>query len=343
MWTPSTDAVGTDFVPYGTNGQWVSTDEGWYWQSGYSWGWLPFHYGRWVQRTGSWAWVPGRLFAPAWVDWRMNDAYAAMGAPLPPEGMIIDAPYAFCGIGMLGMPGFWSQVIYGPAAAGIYATSHGVPATYGMGGAHYSWGPQGQGARAGHRASGWERVATTEVGARAGTPVLGASGGGGARPVGAGAQVAMRPNAPGPIPPTSLGSRQVPPAGITPIQSNPRYATPAEAYRSQPTYAAPATAYRPQQSYATPATGLSSTAKLRGARDRCTVRSPLTTRPPRTRPAYSAPSYSTPSYSAPAYHPSYSAPAYHSTYSAPAYHPSYSAPAYHASGGGGGGYRGGRR
>ena len=44
VWVPS--GMPPDWHPY-SYGQWVYTDAGWYWQSNYSWGWLPFHYGRW--------------------------------------------------------------------------------------------------------------------------------------------------------------------------------------------------------------------------------------------------------------------------------------------------------
>src|SRR5580658_7969653 len=44
VWMPD---AGLDFKPYGSNGQWVYTDDGWAWSSGYSWGWATFHYGRW--------------------------------------------------------------------------------------------------------------------------------------------------------------------------------------------------------------------------------------------------------------------------------------------------------
>lgn len=55
IWIPAAEETGSGFVPYGSNGQWVMTDAGWYWQSGYSWGWLTFHYGRWVQISEVWA------------------------------------------------------------------------------------------------------------------------------------------------------------------------------------------------------------------------------------------------------------------------------------------------
>ena len=59
-----------DFNPYVTNGNWVYTDAGWAWESGYDWGWAPFHYGRWFYDDNfGWLWVPGYVWSPAWVTW----------------------------------------------------------------------------------------------------------------------------------------------------------------------------------------------------------------------------------------------------------------------------------
>jgi len=75
----------TNFVPYRTNGHWVYTDDGWTWVSDYSWGWAPFHYGRWDYDAsyGGYFWVPGYDWGPAWVSWRSdNENYG--WAPLRP-------------------------------------------------------------------------------------------------------------------------------------------------------------------------------------------------------------------------------------------------------------------
>ncbi len=86
VWRPSAAVVGEDFQPYATNGQWVSSDYGWYFQSDFSWGWAPFHYGRWAMDPNyGWIWVPGTVWAPAWVDWRSGGGYIGW-APLPPIG-----------------------------------------------------------------------------------------------------------------------------------------------------------------------------------------------------------------------------------------------------------------
>src|SRR5690349_14344661 len=81
VWLPN---AGPDFKPYATNGHWVYTDEGWTWASNYSWGWAPFHYGRWFFQDGyGWMWIPGNEYAPAWVTWRNSDDYYGW-APMGP-------------------------------------------------------------------------------------------------------------------------------------------------------------------------------------------------------------------------------------------------------------------
>ncbi len=87
VWRPYSAAVGADFTPYGTNGHWVYTDEGWVWVSDYAWGWAPFHYGNWVYADEGWAWIPGSVWAPAWVQWRYGGGYVGW-APLGPAGVV---------------------------------------------------------------------------------------------------------------------------------------------------------------------------------------------------------------------------------------------------------------
>jgi hypothetical protein len=82
IWLPD---AGPDFKPYATNGNWIYTDEGWTWNSGYPWGWAAFHYGRWFFQNGyGWMWIPGNEWAPAWVTWRNSDEYYGW-APLGPN------------------------------------------------------------------------------------------------------------------------------------------------------------------------------------------------------------------------------------------------------------------
>jgi hypothetical protein len=109
VWVPSPGAVGPDFTPYETAGRWAYDDSNYTWVSDYSWGWAPFHYGRWVySRPIGWGWIPGRTYAGAWVSWRYGwDDWAYVGwAPLAPTwgwrrgvavglGFVPAAPYAF--------------------------------------------------------------------------------------------------------------------------------------------------------------------------------------------------------------------------------------------------------
>jgi hypothetical protein len=84
VWQPS--GVGAGWGPY-THGQWIYTDDGWFWDSDEDWGWATYHYGRWVNLSGyGWAWVPGTQWAPAWVSWRTSPSYVGW-APLPPEAV----------------------------------------------------------------------------------------------------------------------------------------------------------------------------------------------------------------------------------------------------------------
>lgn len=74
-WTPDSDYgpiwfprnVGADWAPY-HDGHWINREPwGWVWVEDESWGYTPFHYGRWVNYRGRWGWVPGpREEHPVW-------------------------------------------------------------------------------------------------------------------------------------------------------------------------------------------------------------------------------------------------------------------------------------
>jgi len=90
-WQPTVYTVDRSWRPYQDLGRWIYTDSGWYWQSDYSWGWAPFHYGRWFRdQQRGWVWAPDRLWAPAWVSWRQSDEYCGW-APLPPAAKFVPA------------------------------------------------------------------------------------------------------------------------------------------------------------------------------------------------------------------------------------------------------------
>lgn len=83
VWHPR--VVDAGWRPY-TDGQWVWSDgAGWVWASQEPWGWATYHYGRWYfDPMYGWSWVPGRVWAPAWVSWRVQSGYVGW-APLWPS------------------------------------------------------------------------------------------------------------------------------------------------------------------------------------------------------------------------------------------------------------------
>jgi hypothetical protein len=87
--TTGTTAGATTYVPY-TNGQWVNTDAGWYFKAPTDYEETTSHYGRWVNSPAQgWVWMPGRVWSPAWVDWREDDNNIAW-TPLPPSSYIVN-------------------------------------------------------------------------------------------------------------------------------------------------------------------------------------------------------------------------------------------------------------
>ena len=82
-WQPRVVVIDHFWRPYWQGGHWIYTDLGWYWHSDYSWGWAPFHYGRWHHHhRHGWVWFPDLVWAPAWVSWRFSDTHCGW-APLP--------------------------------------------------------------------------------------------------------------------------------------------------------------------------------------------------------------------------------------------------------------------
>lgn len=82
--TAGTTQPGPVYVPY-TRGRWIYTNAGWYFRAPTPHEEITMHYGRWVYSPVlGWVWMPGRVWAPAWVDWRENDEYIAW-TPLHPS------------------------------------------------------------------------------------------------------------------------------------------------------------------------------------------------------------------------------------------------------------------
>lgn len=132
VWVPAAHVVGPDFTPYVTAGHWTYED-GYVWASDYSWGWAPFHYGRWVYVGGrGWAWIPGRVYSGAWVVWRTGPVgfgYVGWG-PAPPLwvwrggyaygfGGGYRTPYYFCENRYVFHPQVSGRVVRGPLAGDI--------------------------------------------------------------------------------------------------------------------------------------------------------------------------------------------------------------------------------
>jgi hypothetical protein len=84
VWQPAAGLQDPRWRPY-TLGHWDFTDDGWTWVSDEPFGWITYHYGRWMRtHTLGWVWVPGDQWAPAWVSWRYGNDFVGW-APLPPE------------------------------------------------------------------------------------------------------------------------------------------------------------------------------------------------------------------------------------------------------------------
>ena len=84
VWRPTN--IRRSWSPY-SQGQWIYTDYGWYWDSYETFGEIVYHYGRWYYDDYyGWIWIPDYEWAPAWVDWRYDDDYIGW-APLSPYAL----------------------------------------------------------------------------------------------------------------------------------------------------------------------------------------------------------------------------------------------------------------
>ncbi len=336
IWVPNATVVGADFTPYETCGSWAYSDAGWMFNCDYSWGWLPFHYGRWGWFDGYWGWVPGYTWGPAWVDWRYGGGYVGW-RPMAPtwrddgnwhvrdhrhQAQVMDSHWRFAAEGEMNKGLIRSHEFRNPAE-GLRVTQPMRP-------------PAPAGVRPVHSATMMQAHMPPR------------------HPMGTGPRTAFNGQRPGGAPQRNWQAPQQPyrqPAFQQPNRGYQQaYRAPQQPYR-QPAFQQPYRAPAYQQPYRAPAYQQPYRAPQSAYRPPMnTYRPPMNTyRPPTNtyRPSYSAPSRS---YSAPSYHPSYSAPSH--SYSAPSYHPSYSAPShssysggggggFHSSGGGGGGFPGG--
>ncbi|MES2220666.1 MAG: DUF6600 domain-containing protein, partial [Acidobacteriota bacterium] len=89
VWYPSSLPVG--WSPY-SSGRWSwIAPWGWTWVDSDTWGFAPFHYGRWTDLGSRWGWIPGPsgatpVYAPAMVAFLGGSASAAGGAPRAGRG-----------------------------------------------------------------------------------------------------------------------------------------------------------------------------------------------------------------------------------------------------------------
>lgn len=86
---PPAVVVAPVYRPY-TNGQWIATDEGWYFKAPTPQEEIVHHYGRWTYSPAmGYVWVPGRVRSPAWVDWREDEDNVAW-TPIPPDVFVVN-------------------------------------------------------------------------------------------------------------------------------------------------------------------------------------------------------------------------------------------------------------
>ena len=180
VWAPSPNEVGTDFTPYLSGGHWAY-DDGYVWVSDYTWGWAVFHYGRWIWiAERGWAWIPGRLYADAWVVWRIGDETTAYvgWAPMPPAwgwragvaglfGFVAQEPFVFCPSHELFAPNVAPRVLSGDRATAVASHTRPYVMATPVVGAAYSPLPRTQGpppTALGIEASGVVHLARTDRG-----------------------------------------------------------------------------------------------------------------------------------------------------------------------------------
>lgn len=90
LFCPDPRVVGADFRPF-ARGHWAFSESGWTFVGETPISWVTDHYGRWV-RTGlpacRWGWVPGEIWSPAWVEFRVGENVIAW-RPAPFDGILV--------------------------------------------------------------------------------------------------------------------------------------------------------------------------------------------------------------------------------------------------------------
>lgn len=80
-------------VPY-TNGRWIYTEYGWYWQGAMPHGWVTEHYGYWKRGADRiWSWYPGPYWLPEIIEIRATSTHIGWRcAAVNREGDFIEKP-----------------------------------------------------------------------------------------------------------------------------------------------------------------------------------------------------------------------------------------------------------
>ncbi len=79
LFCPNPAVYGPDFHPY-AKGHWAMSENGWTFVGEQPVSWVTEHYGRWVETdvpSCPWGWVPGDIWSPAWVEFRVGDNVVA--------------------------------------------------------------------------------------------------------------------------------------------------------------------------------------------------------------------------------------------------------------------------
>ena len=126
----------------------ITQEWGWYWISDCDeedWGWVTYHYGRWIfdRDMGGWVWRSGNEWAPAWVAWRRGDDNIGWMA-MPPDELSADYDDA---------PDFWVFVAPRYLADPGISRAHGAACASTRGAARQRHRRAYAGARAGRAKS----------------------------------------------------------------------------------------------------------------------------------------------------------------------------------------------
>lgn len=127
VWQPAPDMAGPDFWPYASDGHWATNSRGdWVFVSRYhaQWGWATYHYGRWVwSDMYGWVWIPGRRWAPAWVEWRYGGGHVGWAPMGPPGVVIVEHHFVFVERTYIGSANVYSYRVPAERRRTVYAAA----------------------------------------------------------------------------------------------------------------------------------------------------------------------------------------------------------------------------